>query len=473
MENKTVIEVDDNEMDPGNEGQKQPSIKNSRILIVDDEPLNIKLLEAILASDRYEIKTALNGKQALEQVNQELPDLILLDIMMPGIDGFEVTRTLKADVRTNDIPIILVTAYDVADYKVIGHEAGADEFLNKPVNAPELRSRVKSLLRTKECQDKWKRRRQFESSNGSDRKEKYLSAETDISTVILVCNDEHDAKLIQMYLNGQPYQVVIKKTAQEAIAMSTKKQTDLILLDVMLQGKECFDSCCQLKEQEQTANTQILILASPEDLETKHRQVELWADDFLIKPININELRARVKALLKKKTYLDRLYAGNTGSVQSAITDSLTGLANHSYFKHFLEHEIKRAERDNRPVALIMIELSDVRQHPNSLGHPAGEELLKDMGALIQDNIREVDIGARCKERKFAMVLPNTDEKGASIAANRIKDKILNHFSVCSTTVPTKRSSFNLGIAVYPSDADSMDLLIHQAEKALFDSKTK
>ncbi|MGD9191746.1 MAG: response regulator [Desulfobacterales bacterium] len=473
MENKTMMEVDGNKLNPENEGQKRQPRNNNRILIVDDEPLNVKLLEAILASDSYEIKTALNGEQALEQVNKESPDLILLDIMMPGMDGFEVTRALKADVHTNDIPIILITAYDMADYKVIGHEAGADEFLNKPVNAPELRSRVKSLLRTKEYQDKWKRQRRIESSNGSERKEKYLPAETDIPTLILVCDDEDDAKLIQMYLNGQPYEVVIKKTTKEAIAMSDKKRTDLILLDVMLQGEECFDSCCQLKEREQTANTQILMLASSEDLETKHKQVELWADDFLIKPININELRARVKALLKKKTYLDRLYAGNTGSVQSAITDSLTGLANHSYFKHFLEHEIKRSERDSRPVALIMIELSNVRPQPNSLGHPAGEEFLKDVGALIQGNIREVDIGARCKERKFAMVLPNTDEKGAWIAAGRIKDKILNHFSVCPKTVSTNWSSLNMGIAVYPSDADSIDLLIHKAEKALFDSKTK
>jgi len=473
MQNRPVVDVDCNELNPENEGKKQQSRYKNRILIVDDEPLNIKLLEAILASDSYEIKTALSGEQALEQVYKESPDLILLDIMMPGMDGFEVTRTLKADVQTRDIPIMLITAYDVADYKVIGHEAGADEFLNKPVNAPELRSRVQSLLRTKEYQDKWKRQRQIESSTGREIKEKFLRAETELSTVILVCDDEQDAKLIQMYLNGQPYQVVIEKTAEDAIIMSGKKRTDLILLDVMLQGKECFESCCQLKEGEQTANTQILIVASSEAFETKHKQFELWADDFLIKPVNIHELRARVKALLKKKTYLDRLYAGNTGSVQSAITDSLTGLANHSYFKHVLKHEIKRSERDGRPVALILLELSDVRQHPNSLGHPAGELLLKEVGILIQNNIREVDIGARCKEKKFAIVLPNTDEKGASIAADRIKDKILNHFSVCPKPASTNQSSFNMGVAVYPSDADSMDFLIHQAEKALFDSKRK
>ena len=148
-----------------------------RILIVDDEPLNVKLFAAILSSDSYEIIRAFNGEQALEKVNEECPDLILLDIMMPGIDGFEVTRQLKGRIETRDIPIILITAFDVADYKVIGYEAGADEFLNKPVKAPELKSRVKSLLRTKEYQDKLKLQKLTESDKSCDNGDKTLHGE--------------------------------------------------------------------------------------------------------------------------------------------------------------------------------------------------------------------------------------------------------------------------------------------------------
>ena len=105
-------------------------INKSKILIVDDEPLNVKLLDAMLSADGYEIIKAFNGEQALKQVNEEFPDLIILDIMMPDIDGFEVTRRVKGNIETKDIPIILITASDAADYKTIGHEAGADEFLN-------------------------------------------------------------------------------------------------------------------------------------------------------------------------------------------------------------------------------------------------------------------------------------------------------------------------------------------------------
>ena len=441
-----------------------------RILIVDDEPLNVKLFGAILSSDSYEIIRAFNGEQALKKVNEECPDLILLDIMMPGLDGFEVTRRLKRSSETRDIPIILITAFDVADYKVIGHEAGADEFLNKPVKAPELRSRVKSLLSIKEYQDKLKLERQTADNECGPYKEKNLPDENDRSSVVLVFEEENDTDSIKMLLHGQPYEVITKKTAQDAVALSNQNQLDLILFDGMLQGEACFDICSRLKEREQTANTQILVVADSDLLENKHQQFELWADDFLIKPINVHELRARVKALLKKKSFLDRLYAGPEGSVCSAITDSLSGLANYSYFEHFLGHEIKRSLRDSLPLALILMELNDVKHSPNSLGHLAGEELLKELGTLIKDNIRDVDLGARYKEKQFALVLSNTDENGTAIAVKRLKGIIQNYFSSSTKNTSVENSALNFGIAYYPSDADSIETLISQAEKELLRS---
>ena len=405
-------------------------IHKPRILIVDDEPLNVKLLAAILSSDSYEITRAYNGEQALKKANEELPDLILLDIMMPGIDGFEVTRRLKSNLETRDIPIILITAYDVADFKVIGSEAGADEFLNKPVKAPELRLRVTSLLRTKEYQDKLKPLAQPDKDKSRAGREKTLEVETRVPSVHLVFEEEKDAELIKMFLHGQPYQVTIEKNAKDAISLSDQRQIDLILLDVMLQGEECFQICSRLKESEQTANTQILVVAGSDYLENKPEQFGLWADDFLLKPINVHEIRARVKALLKKKTFLDRLYAGPEGNVQSAITDSLSGLANHSYFEYFLEKEIKRSTRNSRPAALMMLELTDLKHKPNSVGHLVGEELLKELGTLIKENIRDIDLGARYKEKQFAIVLANTGGNGAALVAERLKAKVQNHFSI-------------------------------------------
>ena len=446
---------------------------NHRILIVDDEPLNVKLLAAILSADGYEVVSAYNGEQALEKVNEKCPDLILLDIMMPGIDGFEVTRRLKDNFETKDIPIILITAFDISDYKVIGHEAGADEFLNKPVKAPELKSRVKSLLRTKECQDELKLQQQTTTDGSCDVKEKTLIRENVTSSVLLAFEDENDANSINLFLHGQPYQVIVANNARDAIALSNQRQIDLILLDGMLRGEKCFEFCSRVKEGEQTVNTQILVVAESEYLENKYEQFELWSDDFLVKPVNVHELRARVKVLLKKKSFLDRIYADPDEGVRSAITDSLSGLANNSYFKHFLEHEIKRSFRDSGPVALLMLELNGVKHHQNSVGHLAGEELLKYLGTLIKENIRDVDLGARCKEMQFGIVLTNTDGNGAIMVADRLKGLIQNQFSINTENISVNNLALHMGIAVYPNDADSMDLLIDQAEQELTESKNK
>jgi len=127
-------------------------MKKSRVLVVDDEKLNVELLEGIL-SEKYEVVAAYNGKEALLEVEKKPPDLILLDIMMPGMNGYEVCKELKGNKKTLHIPIVMVTALTEKTEKIKGIEAGADDFLNKPVDINELMVRVKSLLRIKSYHD--------------------------------------------------------------------------------------------------------------------------------------------------------------------------------------------------------------------------------------------------------------------------------------------------------------------------------
>jgi len=128
-------------------------MKNPVVLVVDDERRNIKLLEAFLAKENYNICTALSGESALQLVSEVRPDIILLDVMMPGIDGFEVCRRLKANEKTRAIPVVMVTALKEKEHQVRAMKAGADDFLSKPVDHMELLVRVKSLLRIKAYHD--------------------------------------------------------------------------------------------------------------------------------------------------------------------------------------------------------------------------------------------------------------------------------------------------------------------------------
>ena len=125
----------------------------AKVLVVDDTPHNVKLLADLLGVKGYGVATATNGEEALEKIESESPDLVLLDIMMPGLSGYDVCRRLRADPRTALLPVVLVTSLDAQQERIKGIEAGADDFLGKPINQPELFARVRSLLRIKTLQD--------------------------------------------------------------------------------------------------------------------------------------------------------------------------------------------------------------------------------------------------------------------------------------------------------------------------------
>jgi two-component system, cell cycle response regulator len=142
-----------------------------RILVVDDHPDNVEIINARLSSRGFNIETASNGQEALEMVQANPPQLILLDVMMPLMDGYEVSRRIKNDDALPYIPIILVTARDSTADKVEGLDAGADDYLTKPINFPELEARVRSMLRIKRLQDELdEKNRELEEVNRRLRK---------------------------------------------------------------------------------------------------------------------------------------------------------------------------------------------------------------------------------------------------------------------------------------------------------------
>jgi two-component system, cell cycle response regulator len=195
-----------------------PAFYRKRLLIVDDEPLNIKLLAGRLPADKFEIIRAFDGKTGLEKAAELSPDLILLDIMMPGMDGCEVTRRLKSDPALKEIPIIIITALGGVDDKLKALEAGADEFLTKPVQPVEVLSRIRSLILSRELEEQYLTRTQVEGlfrAGGAETDEG--GAGLSLQTVLIVDDDPRDAKLIQYYLNGLPVRIEFAQTGEDGL----------------------------------------------------------------------------------------------------------------------------------------------------------------------------------------------------------------------------------------------------------------
>ena len=442
-----------------------------KILIVDDDPTSIKLLESMLASDKYEILKACNGKDGLEHAFAHLPDLILLDVMMPDIDGFEVTRTIKRDPRTKDTPIILVTALDDPEKKAIGLEAGAEELLNKPVHSTELHARVNSMLRLKQYRDQLSIRTMtgLSYSNIPKLREEVYRSKEEIPLILLVEDNEVDARLVKNALKEQPFKLKVVKRGSDVFNLVRQENVDLVLLDIILPDINGFEVCRRLKEDHE--DIQIVIVTCLDDLESKIKGVELGADDFLVKPIVNRELNARIRVLLEKKGHLDSLRSHYEAALDSAILDWLTGLYNHGYFQQFLDYELKRAVHQGFPVGLIMIDVDDFKLYNDRLGHSAGDAILRELGQVIRNIIREVDLAARYGGEEFAVVLPYTNREGARRVAERIHKAISSHDFFHDESLELRNPTVSMGISVFPEEGSTKKELIQSVGKLLYTAK--
>ncbi len=267
----------------------------AKVLLVDDEPIIRNIMEAALSEEGYRVATAANGALALAQVEASRPDVILLDIVMPELSGFQVTEKLKADPATAGIPIILVTGLGSIEDRVRGLEAGADDFLSKPFNLDELLVRVRSLARLKELQDRLAAK-EAESPVKAEKPKRRSSP-----LVLVVEDDERIVRICENVLGAGNYQTIDAGDAETGLRFLEEETPDLVILDLMLPGMEGLEFLARIRDNPATAGVPVIIVSALGDLKTKVKGLQMGADDYLVKPISSLELLARVRANLRKR----------------------------------------------------------------------------------------------------------------------------------------------------------------------------
>ena len=457
------------------EHQEARSSFKEKILIADDSPVALASLTQMLSSDHYHTIQATDGEEALDKAFSELPDLILLDVMMPGINGFEAARKLKEDSRTNHVPIILVTALDDPESKHTGMEAGAEEYLAKPVRRQELLARVKSMITLKQYRDQLAIRDHSQRSLivKGDEEESPEEAEQKLPVVLLVEDNEGDARLVRHILEEFPLRLERVSRGKDAMQIAQSGEADLMLLDILLPDMSGFEVCQQVKNSYKGQDIPIVVLTCLDDLDSKLKCIELRTDDYLVKPIVARELQARVRILLEKKRQLDKLRSHYQAAMDSAVIDWLTGLYNHGYFKKFLDLEIKKSLRQKYPISLIMLDVDNFKTYNDSHGHSVGNILLQELAQIIRKSVREVDLVARYGGDEFAVVLPYADIQGAYQVAQRIDQDVRTHRFSNITFDREPQMTVSMGLAWYPKDAVHMDELVHSADQRLYGAKQK
>jgi len=444
-----------------------------KILIADDDLNNIKWTVEILSKINFQVLKAYDGQQALDISIKYMPDLIILDIMMPIYNGFEVARMLKAIPSTQNIPIIMVTAYCELEIRKQAIDAGADEFLSSPVNPAELLARVSAMLRLKIYQEQANIRRKIELNflNKKDEMIELCSNDNKYTSILLVEDHINDIKLIQAIFHDDRYKFTIAETGEKAIFLIEKQQFDLVILDILLPDINGFEICRRIKLLRNYEHIPIIFISSLSDKDYKIKCLEFEADDFFVKPVDVREFKAKVKLLLRKRAYLNNLQDQYQNAIYFAIKDGLTGLYKRTYFIKCLDQEIKRSFRHGTYLSIMMIDIDNFKTCNDILGHLGGDAILCQVGKIILNNIREIDIPARYGGEEFIVMFPNISKDDTLIIAKRIQSILKIQSLPTKLMISMNQLTVSIGIADFSYNAKSVIELINNADQMLYKAK--
>jgi two-component system cell cycle response regulator len=439
----------------------------ARILIVDDVPANTRLLEAKLSAEYYQVTSAKDGFEALKMAHEWQPDLILLDVMMPGMDGFACCRKLKDDSTTLHIPVVMVTALGEPAERLRGLESGADDFLTKPVEYETLMARVRSLIRLKRLLDEWRARGETARALGLASERPALPAVAGARALVV---DDWDlgARTIQEALARDGIVAGRARTTGEAMSLSAAIPFDLIVLSLSLIEEDPLKLASLLRAADATHEIPMLLIAEPEERENILRGFDLGANDWLVLPLDENELRARARNQIRRKFYQDRLRADLGTALELALIDPLTGLYNQRYLMRHLSGLLEGGQ--SRDIAVLMIDVDHFKSVNDEYGHAAGDKALCAIADALRANTRVFDSLTRYGGEEFVVVMPGAGVDDATRAAERLRDAVASTPFVWPNGGQF-RLTISVGIACNGEQQIAPEALLHAADLALYEAK--
>ncbi len=440
---------------------------SARILIVDDVPANTRLLEAKLSAEYYQINTAYDGFQALSLAHSWQPDLILLDVMMPELDGYETCRRLKADPATHHIPVVMITALGEPSERLRGLESGADDFLTKPVEYDTLLARVRSLVRLKRMLDEWRVRGETARALG-------------LSTEMPGVPSVHGARALVVDdwdLGAQAAQDALARegvlpgraaSEAEAMALTAAVPFDLIVLSLSMAHDDPLRLASRLRADNATHDIPLLLIAEPEQRDRILRGFDLGANDWIVRPVDENELRVRARNQIRRKFYQDRLRSDLGQALEMALIDPLTGFYNQRYLMRHLRGLMASGQANT--VSVLMLDVDHFKQVNDRFGHAAGDKALKSIADVLRGRTRVFDSIARYGGEEFTVVMPGAATQDALIAAERLRAAVAE---MVFFPLPGVQHQLTISIGIGFSNRPHMtpEQVLHIADAALYRAK--
>ncbi|WGG50839.1 EAL domain-containing protein [Rugamonas sp. DEMB1] len=418
------------------------------ILIVDDEAKNRKLLDLLLRPTGYRTEYAASGEEALAAVRRSAPDLILLDVMMPGLDGYQVASRLKSQAATARIPIIMLTALTERGARLAGLDAGAEEFLSKPVDRAELWLRVRNLLRLKAYGDLQQHSAALQrqvSARTADLQRFRTAMDATADAILLI--DRASMRFVEVNATSCSMlgysRAELLAVGPEALGGGARAQYEGAY-DAMIAGR----GGAELYETELRRKDGSLVQVEV------HRQALRSGTDWIIVGV--------VRDITERKLAQQRLH-------HQAHHDALTGLPNRTLFYDTLKKTLALAGEHGWQVAVLFVDLDHFKNVNDTLGHLVGDELLVRFSERLVQCVRLRDTVGRLGGDEFALILVTPEgQQGAAQVANKILAALRAPFELRGHTVNVSAS---IGITIHPDDADTPDELIKYADTAMYQAK--
>jgi len=441
----------------------------ARILVVDDVAANVKLLEARLMAEYFHVLKAENGQDALDICFSGQCDLVILDVLMPGMDGYEVCEKLKQNPDTAHLPVIMVTSLDQSEDRVRGLEAGADDFLTKPVNDLALVTRVKSLVRLKMLTDDLRLR----AANGDELALDNFRFEADNRkrTRLVMVDDNPGSYEPLLRRLSDSHDITLVTDPNDALFRVVDGGFDAALVSMKLKDTDSLRLCSHLRSLERTRTLPIIVLAGDHQEDQISRAIEIGVNDYIHFPLDPHELSARLRTQLKRKRYHDCLRNSVQKTVEMAVRDPLTDLHNRRYFDSHFSNMFEKSLLSGKPLAALICDIDHFKGVNDTYGHDVGDMVIIDVAARIRKSIRNVDMACRYGGEEFVVVMPGTDTKLAERVAERIRSEVEAHPVVTKKGAVQVPVTVSVGVSAREGNEDTSERLLKRADIALYTAK--
>ncbi len=433
-----------------------------RILVVDDERRNVMLLSIRLRALGYEVLEAESGEQALALARDHYVDVVLTDVMMPGIDGLELTRRLKADPAQAEVPVVLITALDDVKQRTRGLEAGADDFLGKPVNPAELELRVRGQVRLRQLQQELRGRIEVLGGQAA------TAGRVTGGKVFVVEDDAQWRNALCRRLVAQGHAVTSAEDLRTGLASVDGADPDVVIVDLCLPDGSGVDFIRQFRESRSGNHVPtILVVSAIEDAKDKLDALRSGADDYLVKPVAPEELEARIQAQLHRsrtsRALRDQVYQARL----AASKDALTGLFNRRFLDEDLARRIERAAAGQHSFSLAMLDVDHFKRINDTHGHGVGDAVLRALAACVGAAMRESNLVCRYGGEELCLVLPATRLDDAVLCLERLRADVER---LACPPLATGAITVSAGVAEWAPGETPGDVL-RRADGALYAAK--